>query len=226
MISTFQRIEKKYLINQKTYDTLLQKLKEQITPDSYFKSTICNVYFDTNHNDLIVRSLDKPVYKEKLRLRSYGIPNMDSIVFLEIKKKYKSIVNKRRIQLKLKDFYKYKNNNPKTQIEKEIDYFFKIYDVKPALYLAYDRLAYIGVNDSSLRITFDNNIRSRRFDLNLEKGDFGNKLLSDDTYLMEIKINNTYPLWLVRILSDLKIYPTSFSKYGKIYEKERNEVNV
>lgn len=222
MINTFERTEKKYLIDKKTYDTLLLKLKKQIMPDFYHKSTICNIYFDTLNNDLVRCSLDKPLYKEKLRLRSYNIPNKDSIVFLEIKKKFKGIVNKRRISIKLSDLNKYQN--PKTQIEKEINYFFKFYSLVPSIYLAYDRLAYVGIEDSSLRITFDTNIRSRNYDLDLEKGDYGEKLLNDNEYLMEIKVNHTFPLWLVKILSELKIYPTSFSKYGKIYE--RRNINV
>lgn len=221
MAQTFQRVEKKYLIDLDTYTELLLKLKDKIKPDLYFKSTICNVYYDTFNNDLIRHSLDKPIYKEKVRLRSYNTPNLEDMVFLEIKKKYKSIVNKRRIALKLKDFYN--QNIPNTQVKKEIDYLFSFYNLKPSLYLAYDRLAYIGTNDSSLRITFDNNIRSRTDNLNLEKGDYGNSLCDDKYYVMEIKVNNTFPLWLVEILSSLKIYPTSFSKYGKIYEKQRRD---
>lgn len=217
MAQTFQRIEKKYLIDKDTHDKLLLKLKDKIKPDKYFKSTICNIYFDTDNHDLIRHSLDKPLYKEKVRLRSYGIPQLEDIVFLEIKKKYKSIVNKRRIALNLNDFYN--KIIPNTQIKKEIDYLFKFYNLKPSLYLAYDRLAYIANNDSSLRITFDTNIRSRNDNLYLEKGDYGESLFDKDYYIMEIKANNAFPLWLVEILSNLKIYPISFSKYGKIYER-------
>ena len=224
MNQSFQRIEKKYLLKKDIYDTLLQKLNNKIKPDQFGLSTICNIYFDTSNFDLIRSSLDKPFYKEKIRLRSYGVPSLDSIVFLEIKKKFKSDVNKRRIGIKLKDFYSYLNNQsiiPDSQIKREIDYFFKFYQISPKLFIAYDRKAFVGSHNSSLRITFDTSIRSRMTDLKLESGDYGERLTNNEIYLMEIKINNAYPMWLVEILDSLNIYPTSFSKYGKIYEKLR-----
>ena len=107
----------------------------------------------------------------------------------------------------------------------EINYYFKYYDLKPAIYIAYDRLSYCGVDDNSLRITIDSNLRSRNSDLNLELGDAGKCYFKDKNYIMEIKTLGSMPLWLVRSLSELKIYPTSFSKYGSIYQKELKERN-
>ncbi len=109
-INKFQRKETKYLLNQDEYDLLISKLNKYLVKDEYYKSNISNIYFDTYNDDLIRMSNDKPIYKEKVRLRSYGKVSLDSKVFLEVKKKYKGIVTKRRISVKLKDFYMYLNS--------------------------------------------------------------------------------------------------------------------
>lgn len=224
----FKRVEQKYVLTEQEYKLLFKKINKYLKKDKYFKSTICNIYFDTINNDLIINSLEKPIFKEKIRLRSYQVPSINDDVFLEIKEKYKGIVGKRRIKIKLKDFYTYlKTNNydKDNQIMSEINYYFKYYDLKPAIYIAYDRLSYCGVDDNSLRITIDSNLRSRNSDLNLELGDAGKCYFKDKNYIMEIKTLGSMPLWLVRSLSELKIYPTSFSKYGSIYQKELKERN-
>lgn len=224
----FKRVEQKYVLTEQEYKLLFKKINKHLKKDKYFKSTICNIYFDTINNDLIINSLEKPIFKEKIRLRSYQVPSINDDVFLEIKEKYKGIVGKRRIKIKLKDFYTYletNNYDKDNQIMNEINYYFKYYDLKPAIYIAYDRLSYCGVDDNSLRITIDSNLRSRNSDLNLELGDAGKYYFKDKNYIMEIKTLGSMPLWLVRSLSELKIYPTSFSKYGSIYQKELKERN-
>ena len=229
-IEVFRRTEKKYLLNEQQYSELFKQIEPYLLKDKYHKSTICNIYYDTTNNDLITSSIEKPPYKEKVRLRSYGIPSMDSQVFLEIKKKYNGIVGKRRVDIKLSDFYNYINNNViptcNKQIMEEIDYCFKKYKLNPSLFIAYDRLSYYSKENSSLRITIDTNIRNRVEDLNLELGDSGFLYFKDKTYLMEVKVLGSFPLWFVNAMSSLNIYPVSFSKYGKIYEKlikeERN----
>ena len=224
----FKRVEQKYVLTEQEYKLLFKKINKHLKKDKYFKSTICNIYFDTINNDLIINSLEKPIFKEKIRLRSYQVPSINDDVFLEIKEKYKGIVGKRRIKIKLKDFYTYletNNYDKDNQIMNEINYYFKYYDLKPAIYIAYDRLSYCCVDVNSLRITIDSNLRSRNSDLNLELGDAGKCYFKDKNYIMEIKTLGSMPLWLVRSLSELKIYPTSFSKYGSIYQKELKERN-
>lgn len=227
-IEIFRRVEQKYLLSKEQYIKLMNEISSHVEKDKYYKSTICNVYFDTANSDLIVASLEKPLYKEKVRLRSYDIPTFDSTVFLEIKSKYKGIVGKRRVSLKLKDFYRYLNDNIfpncNKQIMREIDYVFKYYNLVPKLFLAYDRLSYYDKDNINFRITFDRNIRSRDKNLNIESGDFGDLYFNDDECLMELKTLNVLPLWFVSIISELKIYPTSFSKYGNIYCKNSKEV--
>lgn len=222
----FQRIEEKYLITEEKKTKLLNKISSHIECDDYFKSSIHNIYFDTDNNDLIINSLEKPIFKDKFRIRSYKIPKEDDEVFLEMKTKYKGVVGKRRIKLKLKDFYKYINKEikPKEQILKEIMYYYNYYDLKPAIYIAYDRESYKGKENKNLRITFDNNLRSRREKLKFVENVSMNNYFDKNIYIMEIKTVGSLPLWLVKTLSELEIMPTSFSKYGKIYEKEMKEM--
>lgn len=227
---TFRRYEKKYLLNEIQYKLLRQRLQGYLDVDQYGKITICNIYFDTPNHLLIRTSMDKPVYKEKLRLRSYGIPMENDKVFIELKKKYKGVVYKRREKLDLASAERYLYDLVplpyQSQITKEIDWFIQFYkEIKPAMYISYDRVAMYGVEEQDIRITFDSNILWRNEDLWLEGGIWGNPLLDKGARLMEIKIPGVMPVWLVHILDDLKIYPASFSKYGRGYEESLKITN-
>lgn len=224
--NVFKRVEEKYLLTKTKHELLFEKINSYLKKDEYYESTICNIYFDNYNNDLIVNSLEKPIFKEKLRLRSYQVPKLDDEVFLEIKEKYKGVVGKRRIKMTLQEFYNYYEKNEydkNNQIMKEIDYYFKYYNLKPSIYIAYDRKSYRAKEDNNLRITIDSNLRSRYENLKLELGDTGKNYFEEEHYIMEIKTLGAMPLWLVRSLSELEIYPISFSKYGKIYEKENKQ---
>ena len=224
--TVFNRYEKKYLMPETICSALQKRLRPYMQMDQYGLHTICNIYYDTPEYALIRRSNEKPVYKEKLRLRSYGIPTFDSTVFLEIKKKYQKVVNKRRIPLTLRQAYDYLERgirpDPDCQILREIDFFLKRYPLRRGVYLAYDRIAMFQKENPDFRITFDRNIRSRQVDMGLEKGDAGQLLLPEGCCLMESKIMGAAPIWFVRILSELKIYPVSFSKYGNVYKTRCN----
>lgn len=232
-VEVFNRCEKKYLLNGEQYDRLLNEIGTYMDYDVYNAEgkvyKICNIYYDTENDELIRRSIEKPVYKEKLRVRSYGRPRFDDMVFVEIKKKYNGIVNKRRTAMRLVDAYAYlngilleeniieRNTDVNRQVLHEIDYFKKIYKLFPKLYLSYDRIAYVGKEDKNFRVTFDTNITTRRYDVRLEEGSYGEQLLPSNVYLMEIKVNGAVPMWFAEIISKLNIYPTQFSKYGVEY---------
>lgn len=226
--SVFQRVEKKYLIHPHQYKPFMQELEKHMVLDQFGLHTICNIYYDTDSYYFIRNSIEKPAYKEKLRLRSYGIPKDTDTVFVELKKKYKGIVYKRRVAMTLREAEYYLDYGIKlkmdNQIFREIDYFLTRNHPKSKLYLAYDRRAYYGKEDNSLRLTLDQNIRSREEDLHLGSGDAGVPCLAPGEYLMELKVMGAMPLWLVRLLTDLEIYPVSFSKYGTIYKQNLNEL--
>lgn len=222
----FQRYEKKYLLSERKYRQLRETLRNRFVPDEYGKSTVCNVYFDTPDSRLVRTSIEGPVYKEKLRLRSYGIPRQDSTVFVELKKKYKGVVYKRRVDMPLNDAeqFLYERQRPQylNQIGREIDWSLQYYDhIQPAMYLCYDRVALLGADDQNLRVTFDSRILWRKGDLNLQAGAWGVPLLPEGRRLMEIKIPDAMPVWLADALDELEIYPTSFSKYGAAYRAAR-----
>ncbi len=230
-IEVFNRHENKYLINKDIYTEIQDALLNYMELDEYNKThefyTISNIYYDTKDNHLIRNSLSKPKYKEKLRLRSYGVPREDDKVYLEIKKKVCGLVNKRRTKLKLREAYDFVSTGVKPELKEymnrqvlnEVEYILKIYDLEPKLYLAYDRKAMFSKENRDLRITFDTNIRTRRYDLALESGDYGECLMESDQWLMEVKAERNIPLWLSKLLSEYKIYSTSFSKYGKDHQR-------
>ena len=218
----FKRTEKKYLLEKGTYEKLIFRLNQYMERDRYFDSEILSLYYDTPDYRLIRTSIDKPVFKEKIRLRTYGVPTDDSTAFLEYKRKYKGIVYKRRTFMALDDTLKFidgeevEENNP--QIERELRYAFKYYEgLAPKMLVSYHRNSYFGKEDPNLRITFDDRILYRGYDLDLRMGIYGRELLSEGQRLMEIKIPDAMPLWLSHILAELKIYPRSISKYGTAY---------
>lgn len=224
-IYTFKRTEIKYMLTKDQYDEFIERVMEHLIPDEHPVSEIHNIYYDTPDYRLIRASLEKPFYKEKLRLRTYGTPTNYSTSFLEIKKKVDGIVYKRRIELPYGRAFSYMNfNEPistQSQIAKEIDYFKKFYNnLIPKMVINYCREAYVAKDDPELRITFDYDISYRTESLDLRKDVGGEKLLSDDIYLMEIKTSKAMPLYLVEVLNKMGLYKTSFSKYGEAYTRE------
>lgn len=225
----FERVEKKYQMNQNQYQEFLNGAAGKIHADQYGLHTIRNIYYDTEDYVLIRNSIEKPKYKEKFRVRGYGEISDESEIFLEIKKKFDGVVYKRRASLSMnqaRDFLE-KRILPEDsgQIMKEIDYFMRFYHPTPKVYLAYDRVAYVGEENPEIRITIDRNIRSRMH--RLELGYDGEcQVLNPDTYLMEIKVPMAYPVWLADLLCDLQIYPISFSKYGSVYKNAVSDGTV
>jgi hypothetical protein len=228
-IEIFNRYENKYLVNEETAAQIQDRLSDYMELDPYSQQQgtylITNIYYDTADHHLIRTSLAKPAYKEKLRLRAYGIPQGDSEVYVEIKKKVGGLVNKRRSAMKLQEAYRFLHSGEapedqpgvNRQVVGEIACILQRQVLQPVLYLAYDRRAYFGRGQHDLRVSFDRNVQTRRDDLRLESGLWGQQLLAGDLWIMEIKVARSIPLWLCRLLSGYKIYPSSFSKYGTEY---------
>jgi hypothetical protein len=242
---TFNRYEKKYRLDNLTAAKIQSRLSGYMRPDKYNRGgetyKIVNLYYDTDDSSLIRNSLAKPAYKEKLRLRAYGTPDLDSMAYAEIQKKVGGVVNKRRSAMKLAEAYDFLASGTvpeyqpymNRQVMAEIACFLRRNDVKPALCLAYERLAYFGDGERDLRVSFDTEIRARSGgsgsgcncdcdcvcgdDLRLESDALGELLLGEGEWLMEIKTSRSIPVWLCRILSEYEIYPRAFSKYGRAY---------
>lgn len=221
MEKSFKRHEVKYLITINQYINLMNYLSDKVEKDVFYKSTIYNVYYDTDNFELIRKSIEKPIYKEKLRIRSYDKPTLDSSVYVELKKKYDHIVYKR----KEKIAYKYILNNSflecvETQIDKEIKYFNDFYGgLTPKIFLSYEREAYYFKDDKQIRITFDTNIKYRTENVNLLPSISDIKLLPNNLVLMELKVPFSIPYDFAKYLSSEKIFKTPFSKYGTAYKQ-------
>lgn len=220
--AVFKRYELKYRITEAQKAKILKAMEPYMEADRYGKSTIRNIYFDTDDFILARHSIAKPAFKEKLRIRSYSRADADSTVFVELKRKYDHVVYKRRVGVTEKEAVDWICRGMSTvhddQVSREIDYFLSLYDgIRPALYLCYDRVAYRMKDGSDFRVTFDTNILCREHDLSLESDPYGTSILEDGMVLMELKCSGGLPVWMTRILSKERIYKTSFSKYGTAY---------
>lgn len=220
---TFKRYEIKYLLTQQQKRAVLQAMEPYMKLDRYGRTTIRNVYFDTDTYRLIRRSLEKPAYKEKLRIRSYQKAAPGDPVFVELKKKYKSVVYKRRLILPEKQAVSsFRQGIPlpvNSQIADEIEYFRSYYDgLHPTVFLSYEREAFYALDGGDFRVTFDENILYRDYDFSLGSDAYGTPLLDSGQTLMEIKTAGGLPLWMSHELNCLGLYRTSFSKYGRSYQ--------
>ena len=222
MVNVFRRRELKFILDSNQRQAIERLLAERMVPDKFGRSTICNLYYDTPDYRLIRRSLEKPVYKEKLRLRSYGRIEPGVDVFLEMKKKYKGIVYKRRVKVSQEQAMAFMARQAPlpedSQIGRELVYFRDFYrSLEPRVYLCYDRQAWYDSVDKGFRMTLDRNIRYRTESLDLSAPIGGALVLEPELSLLEVKASGGVPLWLTEHLSKAGIFKQSFSKYGRAY---------
>ena len=219
----FQRHEIKYLVDSRQRALLEQAFRSRMAPDPHGESSICNIYYDTPDYQLVRASLEKPIYKEKLRMRSYGRAGEDDPVFLELKKKFDGVVYKRRICLRQRDAAAFMAGRAalpeSSQIGRELEYCLRFYrELRPSVYLCCDRSPWYSVEDPAFRATFDKNIRWRGEDLRLSAPTGGQFLLPPGLSLFEIKTAEAVPLWLAEAMDKAQIRQVSFSKYGEAYK--------
>lgn len=188
----FERYERKYRLTKAQQRLILNGMRNHMKADNYGRYTICNIYYDTDDWRLVRASIEKPVYKEKLRVRSYGVQDDDGKVFVELKKKYDGVVYKRRITTAPETAKELLDGKLPVesfgQIGREIKWFQSFYSAVPKVFIGYDRLAFAGIEQPELRITFDTDIRCRTTELDLRLGDHGALILPHDEVLMEIKL--------------------------------------
>lgn len=237
-ITTFQRFEKKFLINKDVLETLIPIIEEHMEMDEHCQKwktyAVSNLYYDTENQDVIRESLHQPFYKEKLRMRSYGIPVSDRApVFLELKKKVNGVVTKRRTRITFAEArrfmadrtYPSRTDYMTSQVLKEIEYYLRHNDVKAVCRISYNRLAYFDREDPNFRLTIDQDIhymneKKEGKEVNFQNPHKGSPILPDNLYLMEVKVRDAYPLWFANIVHTEGIFPVSFSKYGVSYKIE------
>lgn len=233
-ILSFKRKERKFLLSRQKMEEIIPIILENMDYDKHCKNgkwyLIRNIYLDTEDNHLIRLSVMKPYYKEKMRIRKYGrYGDGRTDYFLEIKKKVGGIVTKRRVEFTKEELELFleKNIIPKrdsyleNQVLQEFSYFLTYRKVKKALFLSYERLAFIGKEDKTLRLTFDTDLFTRRDNLDIDNYEEDmERIIDSNQAIMEIKATGAMPLWIVKLLSEHKIYRQSFSKYGRQYQKE------
>ncbi len=250
-IESFNRREIKYIVNADEFANIKYEISRRLNESEFSRCKVSSLYIDTPSRSLIARSLEKPIYKEKLRLRWYEHMNGNDepSVFLELKKKFKGIVYKRRLCIleelaedlmadgfSLERFHAVKRSETDAQIASEIAAFIKrnsCFEKLVATALITCKRQAFGCEDD-LRVTFDTNLMgadiypnmyaskncNQSFNLISLSNNMENKiqLLDSDTVVVEIKCRHSYPLWLTETLSQLHVYPTSFSKYGQLYK--------
>lgn len=228
--NTFERMEKKTLVNTADLPLLTEIITRHMEPDKFNVGgkpyTICNLYFDCDDDHVIRTSVNNPWYKEKLRLRSYGVPKPGDKVFLEIKKKCNGVGTKRRAKIPYTDAISYLETgiHPSElpfideQVLREIDYYRSNQPVVPRTYVSYLRHAYAGIDDREFRVTFDSDIITRKYDLDLSLGRYGDPILSPGKTLMEIKFIGAVPLWFAHMMSDYGLSIHTFSKVGSDFK--------
>lgn len=221
----FQRYEVKYILNPAQKEALKRAMAAHMRPDKFARASIRNIYYDTEDFRLIRRSLEKPVYKEKLRFRRYDGMDSDVEAFLEIKKKFRGVVYKRRLLLPYEEtchsISAQMRIDASGQIAEEINYLLKYYgQLRPAMWISYEREAYASRDGNEFRLTLDTRLMYRREALDLRAEAYGNMLLPKDSTLLELKIPGAMPLWMSRFLTEQGIYKCSFSKYGTAYLNE------
>lgn len=225
-IEIFSRREQKYLITHQQYVQLVKKITPYMRHDKYGiegKYTVTSLYFENPEQDIYFETKNKLKYRQKLRLRVYDTTDINGTAFFEVKQKHNRVVNKRRLVMPLAEAYRYlKNDGDKSlatyktsnvQVLREIDHFRKFYNLHPEMIVSYDRHAFHGVSDAELRITFDLNLKCRNEDLALEHGPYGKQFIDKDLVVLEVKVNNSVPLWLTRYLQELNCEQRSASKF-------------
>lgn len=221
--AVFKRYELKYLLTNAQKERILAAMQPHMALDKYGRTTIRNLYLDTPNYRLIRRSIERPAYKEKIRLRSYCKAENGQNIFVELKKKFKGVVFKRRLTLPEEKALVWATGTrpdmPPSQIADEINYFIRFYgDLHPAVFLCYDREAYYAKDGTDFRITFDDTVLCRQTELTLDSEAYGTPILPEGKVLMEVKCAGGLPLWLTEVLTRERIYKTSFSKYGTAYQ--------
>ena len=228
-ITVLKRYELKYILTREQTGFLREKLMGRVLVDQFGKTTIASLYYDTPDARLIRASLEKPAFKEKIRLRSYGPADERSPVYLELKRKAHKIVYKRRIRTTLPQagrfFDRTDDLESEGQIGRELAAFRDYYGtLRPSCLIASDRTAFFEPG-GDLRLTVDENPRWRDEELRLDRGTEGTPLLPEGGTILEIKVQEALPLWLSSALCEGKIYQGSFSKYGEAYRQRLLNVN-
>ena len=234
------RYEFKFPISYDDMDRLMDDLIPYVKSDKHVNEygiyTISSLYMENDCKDCYYETINGDPFRQKVRLRVYGKQAFkDSDAFLELKNKINGLVVKRRINMKLSDAVNFMNDcakngnsakiesykNADSQILKEIRQVIATKKLKPAVIVSYERLPLVAIDDESLRITFDFNLRSRSDALDQTEGTGGLRRCPKNVAILEIKTNKPLPYWLTKILAKYNYRNQTFSKYCSHYSPMR-----
>lgn len=221
----FKRKESKYIVDKKVFALLELDLKKYMVADDYAQSTITNIYFDNDRFEMIQDAIAKKYGREKVRMRVYDTnPSENSQAFLEIKQKENKIGFKYRLTSTPLAVMNYVEKGLVDQTitdEKVTSKLLALRErygtIKPKMYISYDRVSFKGKEDKKVRVTVDQHLLYRADYVDMKKGKFGNHLLDPNKLIMEVKVPEEQPIWLVELLEKYQIEKQSFSKYGNAY---------
>lgn len=197
--------------------------------------TVRSIYFDTlNYNDYYekINGLKK---RKKTRLRGYNYLTPASIVFLETKVKNNKLSSKYRAPVlydHLKELLKSGNFDQyiltdmgiKNVLDNSRRFLFDIYRhaLQPKILIIYEREAFVGKIDHTLRITFDKNIRSSAHpSIDRLFREENIKCTMSGHFVMEVKFVRNFPVWLSTILRTRGLKKQAFSKYTKCIDDHK-----
>lgn len=227
------RLEYKFLIPESKIDQVRDALLPFVNIDEYAAGrekkeyTVRSIYFDSGKLDDYRDKLAGIKIRKKLRIRGYNELNGNSMVFLEVKRKYENNISKNRAPLLYNDlpellltadFERFLLKKKKyLDVQNDANKFFYSLISKnyiPVVLVVYEREAFFYKYDSTLRITFDKNLRSKPLPSLTELYDDDNlKPSMRDNFILEIKFFNGYPTWLQSIVSKFNLQRRAISKY-------------
>ena len=237
----FNRYELKYIMRYAHAKRVMEHMGDYLVPDAYGDKygnyILSSLYYDTDDFLFYWQKLEGLKHRRKLRIRLYEtkeVPTPETIVYVEIKERVDKIIRKRRIKVPLKDAWKLCDDREEVVHEKrdraahdEILHMTHAYDLYPQVITSYHRKAFNGTEyDPGLRVTFDTNLRYRRADLDLTSKKLGRFMIDPDLVIMEIKANNSIPIWITQMVAHHDIQLKRISKYCTCLERAEEYGNT
>lgn len=185
------------------------------------------LYFDTDDFELIREFQTDGPYQELFRMRTSEVLMKESLVSMEIIKRFEGRASQRHVlipyvnaQSYLLDYRQYVNEQSiEAQISREIEYLVGGKSLAPKVVISSDRLIMNCTKKVPLEVEFDFNIRWRTSDFDLRKGNYGEFVDPTLNVLMTIKSDGSYPGWFSELLQQLDVQPSTFSSLMVTYQE-------
>ncbi len=223
------RYELKFLLSTKWAEILKYRLSIVMDKDTFSISPtgeyyIRSLYYDDIYNTAYYEKLDGKFEREKYRIRFYNFD--DSFITLELKGKKGDLSYKKRdviskeeyLQIRNKEFDKIEFND--RNVLKDFIKMIKTKNIKPSVIVDYKRLAFT-YKFEDVRITFDENIKSGRYNHDLLNKNIPlYNVLEDNNVILEVKYNNRLPGFLNDVIKTVPMVRIAVSKFALCTERK------